>query len=263
MEVSLDIEKLVETVLDLEISVPLRSLAGVSTAIQKEIKKQVTKARLPLEPSAQVNIQMTEDRPLIKVESLPLASFTLMDDVSEEVPEGYMVAADPILQYLLTNKDVEPRDLIVAKPSEDLRSIYATVNQTGEDECVMDSGSQIISMSKAAAVQFGLIWDHSIQVNMESASNHLEETLGLAWDVRLTVGGLNLFLQVHILENPPYKILLGRLFDTLTSSILKTKADGSSEIVITDPNSKKVATVPTYPRGQVPESLQKQTYQSF
>jgi hypothetical protein len=37
VEVGIDIEKIVESVLDLEISVPLRSLAGVSGHIQKEI----------------------------------------------------------------------------------------------------------------------------------------------------------------------------------------------------------------------------------
>jgi len=37
VEAGLDIEKLVEQVLDLEISVPLRNLAGISGAIQKEI----------------------------------------------------------------------------------------------------------------------------------------------------------------------------------------------------------------------------------
>jgi len=45
VEVGLDIERLVETVMDLEISIPLRSLAGVSNAVQKEIRKQVTKTR--------------------------------------------------------------------------------------------------------------------------------------------------------------------------------------------------------------------------
>jgi hypothetical protein len=40
MEVGVDIKKLVESVLDLEISVLLRSLAGVSGQIQKEIRNK-------------------------------------------------------------------------------------------------------------------------------------------------------------------------------------------------------------------------------
>ena len=98
---------------------------------------------------------------------------------------------------------------------------------------------------------------------MESASNHIEKTLGLAQNVRFAVGGIEVFLQVHILERPPYRILLGRPFDTFTSSIHKTNSDGSSELVLTDPNSKIVAVVPTYKRGQGPEMIHKQAYQDF
>jgi hypothetical protein len=121
----------------------------------------------------------------------------------------------------------------------------------------------IVSMAREAAVQLGLNWDPSIRINMESASNHVEKTLGLAKNVRFAVGGLNLYLQVHILENPPYKVLLGRPFGSLTCSTVKNKSDGSSDIILTDPNTKVVATVPTYERGVGPEELQKQRYQGF
>ena len=98
---------------------------------------------------------------------------------------------------------------------------------------------------------------------MESASKHVEVTLGLARNVLFAVGGLSLYLQVHIFENPPYRVLLGRPFSTLTYSTVKTHSDGSSEVIMTDPNTKVVATVPTYERGVGPEELQKQRYQAF
>jgi hypothetical protein len=47
VEEEVDIEKLVEQVLDIEVNVPLRSLAGASTAVRDEIKKQVTRVRKP------------------------------------------------------------------------------------------------------------------------------------------------------------------------------------------------------------------------
>jgi len=47
VEEEIDIEKLVEQVLDIEVNVPLRSLAGASTAVRDEIKKQVTRVRKP------------------------------------------------------------------------------------------------------------------------------------------------------------------------------------------------------------------------
>jgi len=71
------------------------------------------------------------------------------------------------------------------------------------------------------------------------------------------------FLQVHILENLSYKVLLGRLFDMFTGTTNRTRTDGSSELTLTDPNTKVVVTIPTYRRGCGPEELQKQQYQSF
>lgn len=265
VEIGVNVEKLVETVLDLEISVPLRSLAGVSGAIQKEIRKQVTKARMPVatDENRQVNIQIENETPLIRLDSIQVSSYMIMTDVSDEIPEGYMVASDPVLQYLNEHKDVDPQTLVVGKSHESLRSIYTTVNNVGQEECLLDNGSQIVSMGKDIAIQNGLTWDHSLRINMESASNHLEKTLGLSRNVRFSVGGLDFFLQVHILENPPYKVLLGRPFDTLTSSLNKSKTDGTSELVLTDPNTKAVVTVPTYERGVRPEDIQKQRYQAF
>lgn len=265
VELGLDMGKLIEAVMDLEINIPLRNLAGISNAVQKEIKKQVTKTKWPAEAEAKVNLLLEEEeeKQLVRVETLPIESYMVMTDVSDEIPEGHMVAYDPVIQYLLENKEVEPSDLIVAKRSEPLRAIYATVNRVGQEECLLDDGSMIVSMAREAAVQLGLNWDPSIRINMESASNHVEKTLGLAKNVRFAVGGLNLYLQVHILEDPPYKVLLGHPFGSLTCSTVKNKSDGSSDIILTDPNTKVVATVPTYERGVGPEELQKQRYQGF
>ena len=263
VEVGVDIEKLVDTVLDLEINIPLRSLAGVSGAIQKEIRKQVTKTRWPTEATAKINLQEEIELPFVRVETLPIATCMLISEISEEMPEGYMVASDPVLQYLLKNDSNDTGQLIVAKPSEPLRAIYTTINRVGQEECLLDSGSMIVSMAKEVAVRAGLTWDPSITINMESASNHLEKTLGLARNVRFAVEGLNIFLQVHILEDPPYGVLLGRPFDTFTSSSVKTNPDASSEIIMTDPNTKVTAIVPTYQRGVSPEQMQKQNFQGF
>jgi hypothetical protein len=262
VEVGLDIEKLVDTVLDLEINLPLRSLAGISGAIQKEIRRQVTKTRLPVETANQVSVTEKE-KFLTRIESLPVSTHMIETDDINKVPEGHMVASDPVIQYLLENKDADPDELIAARPSESLRSIYTKINDLGREECILDNGSMIVSMAKATAVQLGLTWDPLIKINMESASNHLEKTLGLAKNVCFEVGDLKLYLQVHILENPPYKILLGRPFEAYTRSVTQTKSDGTSELILTDPNTKRMAIVPTYERGIGPNEIYRQQYQSF
>lgn len=265
VEHGVDIEKLVENVLDLEISVPLRSLAGVSGAIQKEIRKQVTKARIPIET-------MVEKKASLLTESLPqnrkphimkIASYMVIAGQTNELPEGHMVANDPVLQFLSETKNEKPAKLITAKSSENLRAIYMTINRVGQEECLLDDGSQIVSMGKEIAVKLGLTWDPSLVVEMESSTSNREFTLGLARNVCFRVGGLDLYLQVHILKNPPYTVLLGRPFSVFTACVSKTNLDGSSELVLTEPNSKQVASVPTYERGVGPEELLKQNLQDF
>ena len=189
--------------------------------------------------------------------------YTISTAEYDELPEGSVVAGDPILQYLAEHNEIKPEDLLVATESAPLRSIYMIINRVGQEECLLDGGSMIVSMSKEAAVQYGLTWDPSVRINMESASNHIEKTLGLARNVRFSVAGISVFLQVHVLENPPYQVLLGRPFETITGCDTKTKRDGSSELTLTDPNTKKMAVVPTYQRGCGPEELQKQYYQGF
>lgn len=262
VEMDVDIEELVARVLELEVSVPLRNLAGVSAAIQKEIRKQVTKSRIPVEVDEKNTVKPPDKGELrVSMQSLPFAVYTVMTEVSDEMPEGHLVAADPVLQFLLENKD--PRPTIVAPKSVPLRSIYMTVNKLGMEECLTDNGSMIASMAKESAISYGLTWDPSLCFNMESASGHLESTLGLARNVHFSIAGIDVYLQVHILENPPYKILLGRPFEAFTSCVSKTKFDGSTELTLTDPNTKVVAVVPTYERGKGPEELQKQLYQGF
>jgi len=263
VEAGLDIESIVEKVLDLEINIPLRSLAGVSGTIQKEIRRQVTKTRQVTDDKKQVHWANAETQNLTNVDSLPMSAYMIMEEVSDEIPEGHFVGNDPVLQYLLENEDAEPRKLIVARPSEPLRAIHVTINGVGQEECLLDDGSMIISMSRSVATELGLTWDPDIRINMESASNHVEKSLGIAKNVCFRVGGLDLFLQVHILENPPYRVLLGRPFSVFTSCRTKSFPNGATEMTITDPNTNATATLPTYERGKGPEHLQKQRYQSF
>jgi hypothetical protein len=137
------------------------------------------------------------------------------------------------------------------------------VNAANIEECVYDNGSQIVSMSKNVATRLGIVWNPGIRVSMESATNHYETTLGLARNVKFEVGELEIFLQVHIFEKPPYEILLGRPFEALTSCVTKAELDGSSELILTCPNTKRQATVPTYDRGTGPGQTKKQCYQGF
>jgi hypothetical protein len=258
VEIGLDIEKLVEAVLKTELTIPLKDLAGISTIVQKEIRRQMTKTKIPVEETT-VKLQSVEvESNEIRLEDKSLPMFLVTQSQDGEVPEGCMVAQDPVLQYLAENPDVKSESLVVSQNSEALRAIYGTVNGVVQEESLLDSGSMIISMSKKAAVESGLNWSPDVRIKMESASSHHELTLGLARNVVFAIGGLKFFLQIHILPNPPYRMLLGKPFDRLTTSTVKTFADGNTEVTLTDPNTKRSVVVPTYKRGCGPEQMQRE-----
>lgn len=263
VEDEIDIEEMVKKALDVEITIPLRSLAGASTVVREEIRKQVTRIRKSLDKATLATMIADDGQEYIDVASIPIATSTPSEDITPEIPEGHLVADDPVLQYLREIEGADLDKLLVAKISEPLRCIYAIVNHTGQEECLLDSGSQIVSMGKEVATTLGLTWDPNIRINMESASSHIEKTLGLARNVPFTVGGITIYLQIHILENPPYKVLLGRPFETLATSTVKTESDGATLVTIIDPNTKRQATIPAYERGKGPEELRKQKVQSF
>ena len=263
VEIGLDIEKLVESLMKTEIVVPMSNLVGVSAAIQKEIKRQLTKSRVPVENQTSDKPVELESRPTIYLNEMSFDSITIEKDESEELLAGHITGGDPVLQFLSQNPKADLKQLKQGKMTEPLRAIYGFINGIGQEECLLDAGSMIVSMSKQVAVELGLVWDPSICIEMESASNHVERTLGVARNVCFEIGGLKLYLQVHILENPPYRVLLGKPFETLGSTVIQTYENGSSEVVIKDPNTKRIAVVPTYERGKPPENLQKTKFQDF
>ncbi|KAG6881484.1 hypothetical protein C0992_000969, partial [Termitomyces sp. T32_za158] len=134
--------------------------------------------------------------------------------------------------------------------SQAIRSIMLTVDNKSEVEAIVDSGSQIISMSADVANELGIIYNPAIHLNMQSANGTVDRSLGLAKNVECTIGDLTFYLQIHILRSPAYDILLGRPFDVLAQSVVKTLSNDKTTLTIMDPNMGILRTVPTFPRGR-------------
>ena len=65
-----------------------------------------------------------------------------------------------------------------------------------------------------------------------------------------------IYLQVQVIKDPAYKVLLRRHFDVLTGSMVINSMDGGQKVTITDPNSGKKAMLPTFDRGK-PQNILK------
>ena len=140
--------------------------------------------------------------------------------------------------------------IVVAKESQSLRAIYPTINGVAEYKCVVDGGSQIVSMALKVAQELGLSWDPDIKIQLQSANKTVDDSMGLAKNVSFLFGVIMVYLQVHIIWDPAYQVLLGRPFDAITESNIQNLADGGQMIMLRDPNSGVASTLTTFEHGK-------------
>ncbi|KAJ7690999.1 hypothetical protein B0H17DRAFT_1134019 [Mycena rosella] len=259
-------DELLERINNTEVTVKLGDLFGMSRDLREGEKLQLTRTRqqikervqdtcsepIEVEASKTVHLAATDSQLMcdaIEVSNLPEVHEVFVTTRKEGgLPAGSMVAQDPYLQYLEgLNGGEEPKQIYVARDSVPLRVTFPYINSQGPVECVLDSGSQIVSISLAQAQMCGLVWDPNINIFMQSANGQLEKSMGLARNVPFRWGELKVYLQVHVIRGPAYKVLLGRPFDVLTKS--RTDHDAGNQLLtLTDPNTGRSWTVPTYDR---------------
>jgi hypothetical protein len=143
--------------------------------------------------------------------------------------------------------------LLVARESTSLRTVYPVINGVDSEGCMLVGGSQIVSMAQGITLELGISWDPNIQIHMQSANKQVEKLLGLACNIPFLFNTITVYLQIHIINAPAYKVLLGRPFDTLTQSQVKNVRNGGQTITITDTNTGQRCTIPTHVKGAVPK----------
>src|SRR6202023_2073326 len=129
---------------------------------------------------------------------------------------------------------------------------HAVMNGSSEEECILDGGLQIVSMSKAVAVRLGLPWDPEICIHMQSANNQIEKSLGLVRNVPFRFDHVTVYLQVHVINEPAYKVLLGRPFDAVTRSTYRNDEYGGQTLILKCPITSLDIEFETFERGESP-----------
>jgi len=154
------------------------------------------------------------------------ATFMCTTEDNGTIPKGSIVLTDPVEQYLQGLDALEtPKEIYVSKESQKL----------------------------------AVSWDPDITIQMQSVNRTVERTLGLARNVPFSFGGITIYLQVHVIKDPAYTVLLGRPFDVLTGSVVVNSTDGGQTVTITDPNSGRRVMLPTFDRGKPPSILKMET----
>jgi hypothetical protein len=133
----------------------------------------------------------------------------------------------------------------VGRDSIPLHSIFPLVEGKLMVECILDSGCQIVAMNSVIREKLGNNLQVKRVLKMEAANSTITKTHGCLCNIHFTFDDIDIYLQVQIMPNAPYHILLGRPFYTLMECITKDFANGDQHLTVTDPNTWQCVTIPT------------------
>ena len=171
------------------------------------------------------------------------------EELRDEMAKGRSGIYDlPYRNFEYETNDDDDR-MEVASESGSLRTIFAIIDNREDVECILDPGCQIVAMSEKVALKLGLPWDPQVVLNMQSANGQTNPSLGLARNVPFQFANMTIYLQVHVIREAAYEVLLGRPFDDITRSVVHNLAGGQQTVTLHCPNSKIVATIPTFARS--------------
>lgn len=272
VEEGVDLEELLSRFEDNRITLTQKELLALAPRLREAMKNNITKKRVPTKEVAvlaEVGEETegeSETDPEDGVASTcqfisvnALRTEPLAERPVEETDE--FVGSDPVLQYLSRFSSEESRTMIFSVGEKDRSSaqdvaeltvIPAMINGIREEEALLDSGSQVVMMSREAATDCKLSWDPNLKINMQSANGQVSRTCGLAKNVPFTFGDLTVKLQVHVIEDAPYRVLLGRPFDLVTASEVINHSDGRQYVKLRNNETENSTCIPTYSRGQLP-----------
>ena len=288
-------EDMAKKIFDAKVDLSTEELAALSPAIRKIIMRKIRNRRVrPRTKTNNYVSTLSEDGETeilddpsrvqmidtcIRIEDLwqdQADMFEVLAESRNDIPVGSIVQKDIVESFLrdpsidderrniaiVANQSVAYEDhsdhpVVVANQSNGLRAVTPEINNKDEEiESVLDQGSQIVVIDRLIAIGLGITWDPEFTIRMQDASGKLNQTLGLARNIPFKFGEVTVYLQLHVQNKAPFQVLLGRPFDVLVESEIKTFGNGDSEITISDPNSHKRVTVGTYPRGQKGRNIQ-------
>jgi len=215
-----------------EMKVTHKELWAIAPKLQAALKEILMSKRSVRDESNQ-DLETDNNQPqqkLVLVNSLekPEKQQEIIEIENGEIVKVWAVA-NPVLQFL-EKLSPEERDCQVFAIEEKekveksaldmayLRVMPAIVNGISEEEVLLESGSQIMSMTKKVAAANKVTWDPNLSIQMQSANRSLSRTCKLARNMPFTLGEVTVLLQVHIMEEVPYTVLMGWPFDSITES---------------------------------------------
>lgn len=218
IEASVKSSDLLDRALDAKITISARELLATSTEVRKQVKDLVSNKK--------VAANILEDA---QVDSY-LSSCFEIGNVSPHL-------------------DIGKNHIASAAASLPLRVIYPTFAPGIEPECVLDGGAQVVLMRRDIWEKLQVPMTTNKAIRMESANTGLTTTLGLIENHPVQLGAITIYLQIHVVEEASFEVLLGRPFFDITNCSEVSRVGGSHLIHIRDPKDGTPYVFPTQTRG--------------
>ena len=129
-----------------------------------------------------------------------------------------------------------------------LQVIFPTFALGVQPECILNGGAQVVIMRRDIWEQLRTPLVANQAMRMESANATTTLMMGLIENYLVTIGSVTVFLQIQVVEDAPFKVLLGQPFFDITNCTEISHSGGSHQILIKDPKTGTPYMFPTHPR---------------
>ncbi|KAG6328396.1 hypothetical protein ID866_10695 [Astraeus odoratus] len=115
-------------------------------------------------------------------------------------------------------------------------------------ECLLDQGTQIVAIRCDLWEALGVPIRPDLAMMLEAANKSKEETLGIVENAHLKISGMEFKLQIHVVSDASFDLLLGHPFFSLSSCVTHDQMLGNQSILLMDPNTGVQMLLPTRKR---------------
>ncbi|KAL5514796.1 hypothetical protein ACEPAG_2112 [Sanghuangporus baumii] len=201
-------------ILDSEVTLPIRSLLAASPDIRRKCKEFVTGKRELIKENPDHGMAMYASNPR----------------PTSPAPYG-------------------AEDISVTPPNIPLREIEVWLDDKIEVKALLDSGSTFVAMPKDVWKDLGSPTIMSQAITVETANRQISQSAGLIPQVRLTIGSFSIVLQVQVVEQAPFQLLLGQPFFVHTRAQVVDETDDNQTLYVTNPDTNETMSIPTVRRA--------------